>query len=472
MKVTDVARPIGDGESDRGSGEAATAASQGGYEGELTMPPINQSVRARAKSSTVRRAMPGRRIVTVIAAVASCALMIPSVADAATGTPAAKRQSLTAYSGSAWGSRVKVGHLANSGKTATVPMCTTVAGRSHRKTLAGLRLGTLGRIGAVHTSTRSANDSGTNSTRATSTTATTSLLGVVRFSALRTTATMTHGSAGYDGAGSVHFVDLRIAGRSITATPGRGMTIRVPGLITVELNVQHQSDGLGLHRMSVTAMRISIQPNHIGLPRGTIVIGHADAALHEPTTRFATGMAYGTRVHALGVVKSVDTAPIFLPCGGTAGARIGNSTAALHLPGRIRVRVVHSHGRSWESDQNTNVITRSQVAGVHLLGNAIVVSAITATAKVQRGGGALSSDGSGATLLGLKINGRAHRGRVHPNTAIDVLGLGTIYLNRVVTRPGGVQVIALQVVLGRARSGLPKGAVINVGFAQAGVRAH
>jgi hypothetical protein len=53
-----------------------------------------------------------------------------------------------------------------------------------------------------------------------------------------------------------------------------------------------------------------------------------------------------------------------------------------------------------------------------------------------------------------------------------VLGIGTIYLNRVVRRPSGVQVIALQVVLGRARSGLPKGAVINVGYAQAGVRAH
>jgi hypothetical protein len=42
----------------------------------------------------------------------------------------------------------------------------------------------------------------------------------------------------------------------------------------------------------------------------------------------------------------------------------------------------------------------------------------------------------------------------------------------VVKRPGGVQVIALQVVLGRARSGLPKGAMINIGFAQAGVRTH
>jgi hypothetical protein len=469
--VTDVARPIGDGESDRGSGEAATAVSQGGYEGELTMPPINQSVRARAKFSTAR-AKPGRWIVSVIAAVASCALMIPAVADAATGTTAAERASLTAYSGSAWGSRVKVGHLANSGKTATVPMCTTVAGRSHRKTLAGLNLGTLGHIGAVHTSMRSGSNSGANSTLATSTTATTSLLSVVRFSAVRTTATMTQRAAGYDGAGSVHFVDLRIAGRSITATPGRGLTIRVPGLITVELNVQHRSDTLGLHRMSVTAMKITILPNQVGLPRGTIVIGHADAALHEPTTRFATGMAYGTRVNALGVAKSVDTAPIFLPCGGTAGARIGNSTAALHLPGEIRVGVVQSRGRSWEMDRNTNVITRSQVAGVHLLGNAIVVSAITATAKVQRGGGALSRDGSGATLLGLKINGRAHRGRVRPNTTIDALGIGTIHLNRVVTRPGGVQVIALQVVLGRARSGLPKGAVINVGFAQAGVRAH
>ena len=436
------------------------------------MPPINLSARARAKSSTVLRARPGRRIVTGIAVVASCALMIPSVADAATSPTAAKRASLTAYSGSAWGSRVKVGDLANSGKTATVPMCTTVAGRSHRKTLAGLNLGVLGRIGVVHTSMRSTSRSGTNSTRATSTTATTSLLGVVRFSALRTTATMTHRAGGYDGAGSVHFVGLRIAGHSITATPGRGLTIRVPGLISVELNVQHQFGTLGLHRMSVTAMRITILRNHVGLPRGTIVIGHADAALHEPTTRFATGMAYGTRVHALGVVKSVDTAPIFLPCGGTAGARIRNSTAALHLRGQIRVGVVHSHGRSWESDQNTNVVTQSQVAGVHLLDNAIVVSAITATAKVQRGGGALSRDGSGATLLGLEINGRAHRGRVRPNTAIDVLGIGTIYLNRVVRRPSGVQVIALQVVLGRARSGLPKGAVINVGYAQAGVRAH
>jgi hypothetical protein len=208
------------------------------------------------------------------------------------------------------------------------------------------------------------------------------------------------------------------------------------------------------------------------LPRGTILIGHADAALHEPTTRFATGMAYGTRVHALGVVKSVDTAPVFLPCGGTAGARTRNATAALHLPGRIRVGVVHSLGRSWENDQGTNVMTRSQVAGVHLLGNAVSVSAVTATAKVQRGGGVLSRDGSGATLVGLKINGRARPGRVHPNTVIDVLGLGTIYLNRIVNRPSGVQVIALQVVLGQARSGLPKGAVINVGFAQAGARAH
>jgi hypothetical protein len=399
--------------------------------------------------------------------------VISSTAPAASASSAsAKRATLTAYSGSAWGSRVKVGQLANSGKTAKVPMCTTAAGTTHRKTLAGLNLGAVGRIGAVHTSMRSSGGAMTNSTRALSTTAATSLLGVVRFSALRTTATMARGSAGYRGAGSVHFVDLRIAGRSITATPGRDQTIRVPGLATVELNIQHASHTLGLHRMSVTAMRITILRNHIGLPRGTIIIGHADAALHEPTMRFVTGMAYGTRVHALGVVKSVDTAPVFLPCGGTAGAKTGNSTASLHLSGQIRVGAVHSYGRSWERGQTTNVTTHSQIAGVHLLGNAIGVSAITAIAKVQRTAGAVSRDGSGATLVGLTINGKAHKAKARPNTVIDVLGLGKIYLNKVVKRPGGVQVIALQVVLGRARSGLPKGAMINIGFAQAAVRTH
>lgn len=412
--------------------------------------------------SPARRTMVAAGSLTLAAAVT---LAMPAPAQAA---------AYSAYGGSAYGSTVKVGSIANSGKTSYVPLCTTYSGKVGTNNTAALDLPQLGHIGAVTTRV-SSNKTRTGVYSATTTkTAATSLLGgLVKASAITTSANVSHNSTGYHTSGSSVLVDLRIAGVPVAVRPGRNTVVPIPGVATVTLNGQSGSSSGGYRSQNVTALRIDLlNGNPLGLPAGVVVVGHSNANLHSPTHRRPYGSAYGTKVDVAGVLKSGATASVVLPCGGSSTTRTNNVVSG-SLGSALHVRAVRSTAKSSDSSKQTVAATTNKVAGIDLLGGTVHIDAVEAKATTTRKGSKITSRSSAGTkVVGLTINGVKRSVSTKENTRISILGVGTLYLHRAVRTSTSVQVYAVQLKLLTAQSGLESGAVITVGSAKAGVSAR
>lgn len=408
-----------------------------------------------------------RRVVAAgsVTLAAAVALVMPAPAQAATPF---------AYGGSAYGSTVKVGTVANSGKTSYVPLCTTVTGKVGTNNTAALDLDQVGHIGAV-TSRVSSNKTRTGVYSSTTTkTAGASLLdGLVQASTITTTAKVSHNSSGYHKTGSSVLVGLRVAGIPVSAKPGKNTVIPVPGVATVRLNTQSTYSGGGYQSLNVTALRIDLlNGNPLGLPAGVVVVGYSNANLHSPTHRLPYGSAYGTKVDVGGVLKSGATASVVLPCGGSSTTKT-NNVASAALGSALHVSAVRSTAKSTDSSTKTVAATTNKVAGIDLLGGVVHIDAVEAKATTTRTGSKISSRSSaGTSVVGLSINGVSRKVSTRENTHIDIAGVGTLYLHRAIRTSTGVQVYAVQLRLGSAQAGLGAGAVLTVGAARAGVLAR
>jgi hypothetical protein len=84
----------------------------------------------------------------------------------------------------------------------------------------------------------------------------------------------------------------------------------------------------------------------------------------------------------------------------------------------------------------------------------------------------LARSSAGTTIADLRINGNPVTITIRPNTRVNILGVGILHLRRSHLEESGLEVYALQLVLSSAQGGLPAGAVVTVGAAQAGVRYH
>ena len=81
----------------------------------------------------------------------------------------------------------------------------------------------------------------------------------------------------------------------------------------------------------------------------------------------------------------------------------------------------------------------------------------------------MSSDGT--RLVGLKVNGKSYSTSVKANTKIDILGVGTLYLRRVVKAGSGVSVYGIYRQAAVAVGDHPEGTIVTVAAAKAGVKA-
>ena len=170
-------------------------------------------------------------------------------------------------------------------------------------------------------------------------------------------------------------------------------------------------------------------------------------------------------------VRSGRTAPVYLPCGGSAGHTVTqNGTARSTARNTVREGAVTSQAISRDAAGRTAVTTLNKIARINLLGGAVQARSISARAHVVRSGTGLARSSRGTNVQALRINGTSHPAPSKANTSLPVPGVGTLWLHRVVRVPGGLRVYAMQLVLGQASHGLAKGTVVTVGAAVARVR--
>ena len=390
-----------------------------------------------------------RRVLAAISSLAiagTIAIALPTSADAAASR---------AYGGSAYGSSGKFGNVISLGRTANQPFCTTASNVSRSNNTGAVTLAGLGTIGAQVTKVQSVKSGSTQSSITTSKTAGVNLLsGAVVFTAIEAKATVTLNSSGYTQSGKTTFVGLKIGGITVPdVTPAPNTEIPLLGFGKVILNQQGTLNQFGLHSQGVNGLRLIISnpANPAGLPTGEIVISYALASLHSPAFRRAYGVAYATKIQVGDVVQSGASAAVNLPCGGSSGVTRTNNLAGVNLPGVLTVGAGTTTAKSTDSATSTNAKTTAQIGAVNLLNGVVTADAIKAVSSTTKKGSTYTRSSTGTQILDLRINGNPVTIDLDPNTSIPIAGIGTLYVRRSTWSSTGLDVIALQLVLGSAQ---------------------
>lgn len=398
-----------------------------------------------------------------------------ALAASAVAIPAASADTAGQYAatGSAYGTSASLGSLIKSSPTAAVGLCSTdAASKSNDAQATSLR--TAGTAGVVKTQVSSQSSGSTRRAVTTARTGSINLLGgLIRADAVTATATSQHSSSGYSQSASSRIANLTIAGAPVAATPGKNTSVSLPdGLGTVVLNAQSTSTVNGNHTISENAIVVTLNSSKaLGLPSGTIVVGHASSTISAPIHRQAYGAAWATKVTGVnGQVLAGTTAPAGISCGGTGGATVHNTVAAATVGKSVGSGTASSTARSTDSATATTATTGTKLSDINLLSGVVRISALNVGATATRSASAGSPTTSATTsVVGLKINGKPVTVSVRPNTKIDIAGVGTLWLRRTSHTATGIGVYGVQLKLLTDQSGLKAGSTISLGYASAGV---
>ncbi len=311
--------------------------------------------------------------------------------------------------------------------------------------------------------------------QATASTANVSLLGgLITAQALNAVSTTTLTSSGFQvsAAGST-FTNLLIAGIPYNS-PAPNTMINLLGLGYVVLNEQTSAITSKQGQMTVNMIdiHITVANNLLGLDVGTeIIVSNATSGMIKAfAPAIVTGSSFGTSV-ASTLISSSPTAPVNLPCFGTAGQLLTNSVASVNIAGVLSSGAVTDTGESDLTNPLSKGQMTSQVEGLNLLNGLITANVIFSQVNaVVNGFGGTFETGVGS-FTGLSVAGYpAINDDVPYNTQVSILGLGTLYLKHLISNfpyPDTTEVRMIELVINQSNSyNLPIGADIIISDAQ------
>ncbi len=379
------------------------------------------------------------------------------------------------YLPSAYGTYAFVGNTILVGQTAPASLAglcgTTQEPLNTTGTVAGVSLPPLVSGGAVNTAVSDA----TQQAQAEANSAAISLLGGLitaqEITAFSTTTLDNSGNFQVSAAGS-NFNNLTILGRPYSSTEPPNTRINLPLLGYVVLNEQSSSIGSLNASMTVNMVHVYVTVgNLLGLQVGTqIIVSSATSGMYNVfAPGIISGDSYGTQVSG-GLLASSPSASEVLPCLGTGGVVETNTQVGLNLPsiltsGTLTDTVESNLTPTFSSGENT-----STIEGLNLLNGLVTASLLQAVV-----------DGSVDQNLDITLNGTDTYVDIsvagHPeitdniplNTSVNLAGLGTLYLKRVIYGyfpVPSVEVRSLELVINQTNIyGLPVGLDVIVGDA-------
>ncbi len=381
------------------------------------------------------------------------------------------------YQGSAYGVEVTLNGVVQAGPTASAslqPPCGTdndnnlVTG-----TAAGVNLFPLVTGGATNTSAQSFPS---QMSQATSDVVSVSLLGgLISAQELKAVSTTSLISSGFQvSSAGTTFTSLVVAGVPIIGTPAPNTQIPLLGLGNVVLNEQIPFTNNSEAQLTVNMLHITINvQNPLGIPVGTnIVIGSATSGMVRAfAPAVVTGTSFGTQVSVAGVLNSTATAPVNLPCYGTAGQTITNSVASLGLTGILSSGTVTDTGKSSLTPPYSNGEMTSSVENLNLLSGLVTVNAINGRVDTVINGFNGVFENATGSFVGISVAGHPEiSDNVAYNTQVDLAGLGTLFLKHIIRNqpnPDSIEIRMIELVVGENNVyGLPIGADILIGDAQ------
>jgi len=367
--------------------------------------------------------------------------------------------STPAYGASAYGTSAFGGSAALLGKTAPVGLgCGTSAGTSKTSTLASVTDAPLATTGTSDTEVSTT----TTSAKATATVEDVTLLGgVITATEVQAVSLTRQDAQGLHVSGAAsHFLGLVVQGVAISSTVAANTTIPLAGLGKVVLNEQGGVVGTSSARLTVNMIHVYVTvANQLGIATGTqLIVGDAFSSLAVANgPGLLSGYSYGTSISGSSV-QSSPTAPASLPCLGTHGQTLTNTSA-----GFTRSGVAHS---GTITDTATGNITSSLVSGqttarvnaLNLLSGVVTAGSVKVVANVSSSDGVHVTRNDAGTAFGnLVVQGHPEiNDSTPPNTTVPLAGVGTLYVRRQIVGANFIEERGIELVIAPSNTlGLP-----------------
>jgi hypothetical protein len=403
------------------------------------------------------------------------ALVAPA-ANASTQSTGAKK---ILFGGNAFGSYAFVGDTVLAGKTAPVSLggCVLSPPVHRQRTAAGANVPPLMTLGAITDTADATSEGGVDASTTVSTVATLGLLGgLITADAVTSQAQATHDSGGFDvSADGTQFANLKVAGVPIPITVPPNTQIPLLGIGTLTLNEQFSEVTSKSAKLTVNAIHVDVSKNNgLGIPKGAqIYVAHARATLEQRNINgILGGFAYGLSGRALGdLVKISRVAPVNVSCIGTHGKTKHNTTAGVNIPGIVTSGTIDDTAYGIQTSDGGVVSTSSTVEGLNLLGGLVGATTIKAQTNGVKDANGSTFDDDGSLFLDLAVSGFPNIGDdVAPNTKLNILGLGVLWLHRVIHHSNSIEVRMVELKVTAANGfGLPIGADIRIAVSKASI---
>ncbi|PYJ18263.1 MAG: hypothetical protein DME96_02865 [Verrucomicrobia bacterium] len=352
----------------------------------------------------------------------------------------------------AYGTQANLGNVVVAGKTAvsTLGPCGTVEPPVHNEnTVASTDASPLFTTGVINTTADGTTlIGGTLQAMATADVHDANLLitqlgGVITADEVKAVSTTTHDATGFHtSAEGSTFVNLVVAGIPIMGTPPPNTQINLVGFGHVVLNEQI-----------------------------TKIVSHASSGLTSGVEGTLDGQAYGTKATLAHVITSGPSALVNMSCLGTNGHLRTNSVAQVQVPPLFSVGEVVDTAQGTVNSTSAVGEMTSTVQGVDVITGLVTASLVKADAHASNIGGTLTFSDTGSMFVDLHVTGFPNIGDdPPPNTRLHIVGLGTLWLHRVIQTSNNIEVRMIEVIVTEANSfGIPIGTDIQVAVAEASV---
>lgn len=302
----------------------------------------------------------------------------------------------------------------------------------------------------------------------------TQLGGVITADEVKAVSTTTHDNSGFHtSAEGSTFVNLVVAGVPITVNPPPNTEISLPGFGHVVLNEQITKVRSRSASFTVNMIHVFIDvANVLNIPIGTqIIVSHAFSGLTSGVQGTLDGEAYGTKASVAHTVTSGPSALIRMSCLGTNGVLRTNSVAQVQVPPLFSVgEVVDTALGTIDSTSAVGEMT-STVQAVDVATSLVTATTVKADAHASNIGGTLTFSDDGSMFVDLHVAGFPNiHDDVPPNTRLHIVGLGTLWLHRIIQTSNSIEVRMIELIVTEANGfGLTIGTDIQVAVSEASV---
>lgn len=268
-------------------------------------------------------------------------------------------------------------------------------------------------------------------------------ISLLSLDAVTATAQVTENSAGvFTYTGSSSLLNLRVNGLpvlSATPAPNTVLSLGAIGKITFNEQIVHPV----IHSFIVNAIHVHLN-NLLGYS-GDVYIGQTRAFIASSTSRLqASAFELSAHANVSSTVVSIGRQNLLsMRCTGTNGTEADQSGVGVQVPGLVTVGALNSSVNGNQAPLGGAFATATaQIANVSLFGGRITLDAITSTSTTTEhpadaNGNTIHSDGTGTSLVNLKVDldgdgvpDVSLTGGAAPNTRFNLLGIGTLILNR------------------------------------------